>query len=350
MSKQLVENHQGTKVIFFLDPKQIVIDGVDNERDIDPYNQARIKAPLVKEDVDSVRINGVLVPVLITVRKDDKGGKEYVAEDGRQRIRRARAANEQIEKHNSGEAPIPGVPADTKLELISVPCLPAKVADDLDATLLSIAANTGRISDSPKVLAATAQYLSAKGAGFEQIATALARDTQTVRDFLNLGNASSKVLKAMDEGAIDTTAACRLAQMPKDKQNVELDRISEGGKKKVTKEAATVAAKKHKAEAKGKKAKQTEEKRSVREMRLVEKGLVDFLVNGDKRSAEHKQAAAALAMFRFAQGEDYPSEEEGVAKDLGKELHQLLMGALRQGEKIKKAEDKKKGRPAKDEE
>lgn len=341
---QLIDNHKGTKVTFWMDPNDLVIDGLDNDVEIDPYNAQRLKAPLVEEDVLSILRNGVLVPVLVLVRKFDDGSKQTVVHDGRQRVRRARAANERIEAHNSGKMPLPWVPDDVVLEKITVLCLPGKVASDLDAVLESVAANTGRLNDGPRTMAQTAIWLAAAGATDQQIAAAMARDAQTVKDYLALGNASSKVMAALDAGDLDATAACRLAAMPKDKQNEELARLSDGGTRKITKEAATVAAKKHKAEAKGKKAKQVEERRTVRELRLTQRGLQAAIAEGDARSREHAENVALLTAVNFVLGEEYPDVGDG------KEIHARLMSMTKIGARLKAKEDKAKGRPGKEKE
>jgi hypothetical protein len=328
-----------SKTVGYAPPEQFVIDGVDNDKEVDAYNRGRIKEKLKREDIDHIIANGVMNPVRIHVEGtgDDK---VMVTDDGRQRIRRARAANELIRAHNEGKKLLPGVPAETKVEEVTVPFVVTKKVSDLESVIESIAMNQGRLEDSPRDLANAALWLHAQGADFFQISRALGRDTQTIREYLNLGNASSKTMKLLDEGAIDTTAACRLAQLPKDKQNDAIEKLAKEGKK-VTKDRATTAAKKHKAQAKGKAPKQTDDKRSTRDMRILEKGLIAAIDEARKGTVEQAILVGALTLFRYEQGEEYPGAPGA------KEAFAAIVAAFKAGSKIKAAEDKAKGRPAK---
>jgi ParB family chromosome partitioning protein len=331
-------NKKGT--LFWVDPSAVVVDGLDNDRQVDPYNAQRIKEKVRSEDVESIIQHGVMLPVIVNVRREgDK--EETVVVEGRQRIRRARKANELIAAHNAGEKILKDYEGQT-LELVSVPAVAEKPSEGVEALLKSIAANQGRVQDGPRALSQAATYLAAHGASTRQIANALGRDMQTVRDYLAIGNASAKVLSALDKGKIDTTAACRLATLPKDEQNAKLEELSEGGSKKVTKEAATRVAKeakdKKKAAKKGKekesKPRQVADKRSVSELRLVQLGLEKDLAEGDKRTREYADKLAALNAVNFVLGEAY-SDHEGA-----QDLHKMLMQALKAGAKVKAQEAK----------
>jgi hypothetical protein len=337
-----------TKTIFFLSPNDIVLDGLDNERPIDPMNAARLKTKVKPELIDSIHTsNEVQMPILVYTRKED-GKEETVADDGRQRVRAARIVNELREKHNSGKQVFDGVEKDHKFEMISVPCIAVKASSDLEHELISARANAARLESGPRELAQFSLYLAGKGASPKQISGAIGKDEQTVGDYLKLGNASSKVIAAMDKGIIKTTAAARLATMTKDEQNAALDELVEKGGGKVTKEAATVAANKKRDEKKkaagkktkrandGKATKQESEKRTVTELRNSAAGL-DVAINEATTKEERVPLVYARTYLAFVLGEGYLDGEGYVkgdeVKETSKEAHKSFMRSLSQGEK-----------------
>ena len=223
MAKQALE---GTRLnAFGVDPDDLTIVGYDTKDGPEhPLYDPRTKLPLEESMVLSIMVHGVLEPVL--VRKDGEA-VEVIA--GRRRVLHAREANKRLKKQGD--------------ETLRVPCM-VKKGDDGTMLGISITENEIRRDD---VLSSKAEKLRrylATGKTEKEAAIAFGVSTQTITNWSRILDLDSHVLKAIEQGKIKASAAWALADLSREEQRQELDKLLESGGGKVTGAQAAKAVKK----------------------------------------------------------------------------------------------------------
>ena len=186
-------------------PEEVTILGLDVGQDANGPKDPRIKMDPPDHLVQSILALGVINPV--TVREEEHDGKKrWVVLAGRQRVRAARCANLVIEQSKKG-SPLHG------RGKISIPCIVEKCSD-LDATKIMIVENEHRTDDTPINRARkAADLMSRNGGDLDDAAMVFGVNKQTIRNYLSLLEASSKVQRAVESGKISPTAGYELAKI-----------------------------------------------------------------------------------------------------------------------------------------
>jgi len=196
---------------FAMDPNALTIVGLDTQDGAEhPLYDERINMPLDEGLVRNIRKNGVLVTV--TVRKN---GPLVEVMAGRQRVRAAREANRRNEEEG--------------LKLILVPVFVKRPASDGDALGVMISENENRQDDNPLTRAKKASRLLDFGETEEDIAIAFGISKQAVKNLLALLELSDKVKAAVEEEQISFSAAIELRDLPRAKQEEQLQAILSSG-------------------------------------------------------------------------------------------------------------------------
>lgn len=224
---QAFKAERGT--VFFFDPDDLVIIGLDTKPTESEPVDRRIDLPLNPARVKNVRAHGVLEPVIVT--KDDKG--RAVVVDGRQRVRWAREANRQIEAENEKDG--------GKRALVRVPAVQRK-GSPRDLFGITISANEHRENDPPSATAEKIEQFISYGHTEEEAATESGRTLNEVRALRALLDLSAPTRRLVDSGNVSVTAAAKLAGKTADEQAAALATVTEGGKKASVRRMANVAA------------------------------------------------------------------------------------------------------------
>lgn len=208
---------------FGMDPEDLVIIGLDTEDGSEhPRWDERVSLPLKEETVLNIMALGVQEAVKV-VKVD---GKPEVV-NGRRRTMHAREANQRLKK--MGE------------ELVLVPVMLAKGDDNLMEEL-GISLNAHREDDSLMTnVDKCVRMLGRNGDNVAKTANAFGVTTQTIRNWVKIAGVSSKVRKAIDDGAISASAAAKLAPLPRAEQDEELGKLTANGKKATTRTADAAA-------------------------------------------------------------------------------------------------------------
>ena len=216
--------------MIWLDPKDLVIIGLDTEDGPEHYlYDARIRLAVSDADMANVREFGVLKPIII-----QRDGDRWLVVDGRQRVRRARAAADL--QTQAGES------------RLAVPCVTKRGTAERTFAL-SRAANSGHVESSPLMLANDAQRLIDHGMSQAQAGETMGVSQATISAWLSLLTLSSKVKSAVDTGKVSPSAASKLAKLTAAEQDEALAGLLAAGPGKATTERAKNAAKVAKGEA-----------------------------------------------------------------------------------------------------
>jgi hypothetical protein len=224
MGKQAMEGSRFNG--FFVDPTKMVIVGLDTEDGPEhPLYDERVKKAIDPSMVANVKTFGVETPIMVT-----KKGDQILVVAGRQRVRWARAANEELVKE--------GV-----TDLIEVPAVLHK-GDDVSLFGKMVTENEAREDDDILTKAEKAKRMLAmkKVAGgdvtIEEVANRFGVTDRAIRQWLAILELSPKVKKAVKDGRLTATAASKLQGKSVEEQEADLDElIAEAdatGKKKVS--------------------------------------------------------------------------------------------------------------------
>lgn len=233
MGTQLIDGKRET--IFLVDPKDIVIIGVDTDDGPEHYlYDERIKLPLDESMVLNIMALGVREPVICSVEGRAENRK-VLCVDGRRRVLHTRAANERLAAR--------GEP------LVLCPVRAEKGMSEREAMDVSVSLNEIRVQDPVMVKVAKAARMKARGHSQSEIARAFGVDPQTVWMWLRIDTLSEAVKKEIGV-TIGASSAAKLADLSKEEQVAELRRLKDEakaeGKERVTQdqiEAATRARK-----------------------------------------------------------------------------------------------------------
>lgn len=191
-------------------PQDLVIIGLDTEDGPEhPLYDPRIKLPLDKHMVANVEAWGIKENVLIT-KSDAKHPGRPVVVAGRQRVRWARAANENITKRAQGEAlhqVLTNLEKGDENELAGIMVLENEIRKDDD--MITKARKAQKLMTVNKFSAA-------------QVANVFGVSVPSLRVWLKVLQTSPKVQAAVDAKKITASAALALMELPMDKQDEAL--------------------------------------------------------------------------------------------------------------------------------
>ena len=227
MGKSAIDAKRGN--IFFLDPFDLVIIGIDTQDGPDHplYPEGGPKDARYQVDEPMARnilLHGVIEDIV--ARKVEIDGKDVlVVVAGRRRTINARAARKM--QHDNGAA-----------ELL----VPVKIVKDTDDAVMGImvSENEHRTGIDMLAKAKQAAKLLRFGRSEEEVATDYGIDKKTLKDWLRLLEAAPPVLKAAQAGELSPgvpfsmSAAAKLAALPRDRQEGALVELREVAKSKPT--------------------------------------------------------------------------------------------------------------------
>lgn len=212
---------------FRMDPKDILIAGLDVGGKDDPLYDERIKLPLDEAMVESIIAIGVREPVVVVVREG-----EPIVVDGRRRVLHAREANRRLEKLGEPTRDVAVVAEKGTEQALKI------------APLVGEHLNNHRVNDGVIMRAKKAERMIARGYDKADVALALGVTQNTISNYLSFGDLCKEAKDAVDAGKISPSAAAKLATLSKDDQKAKLEELlaSTPAGKKVTNARAAKAA------------------------------------------------------------------------------------------------------------
>lgn len=203
--------------ILLYDPKDLTIVGLDTKHKSvaeHPLYDERVKYKVPETMIANAYEFGTETVILVRRNGEDESGKPIIeVEDGRQRTRAQRIANERRVAAGLEPFPIRAMP---------------KAADGIDALRLGHRANL-RISDNPMVRARKMQAQLDLGGTMETLLSDFGCTRPTVDATLRLLDCSKEVQKALESDQISMSVALKLAVLPREKQDEELAALLEKG-------------------------------------------------------------------------------------------------------------------------
>lgn len=194
------------KNVSYIEPEKLHIVGLDDGEDAShPLYDSRIDLPVDENLAKNITVYGVQHPVL--VQQGD--GVVYVV-DGRQRVRAARMANEQLSA--AGEI------------TIKVPVLGVE-GNERKLTGIMISTNEQRRDDDVLAKAIKAERMMALTGSKSEVALAFGRTVQTIMSWLKLAAAHVEIHNAVRSGRITMTTAVELAELDASKQEAALEEL-----------------------------------------------------------------------------------------------------------------------------
>jgi ParB family chromosome partitioning protein len=192
--------------VTYLDPKNIHIVGLDDTQGEDAllYDE-RISLDVDENLVKNIKMYGIQSPVIC--RNDDGN---FVVVDGRQRVRAARQANEELSA--AGEVTL-------KVPVITV------MAEDRVVSGIMVSTNEIRRADAILTKARKAARLFNQGLSHDEVSISFGCSVQTVRNYLRLVQADPSVHTAIEEGKISASVGLELALLGRDEQLAELTKL-----------------------------------------------------------------------------------------------------------------------------
>lgn len=180
-------------------PVIIGLDTKDRSTDDHALFDPRITLPLDENILANIQEFGVKIPPLLEEVKDEETGEvQLLVVDGRQRIRYAREINKRLKK--IGEPPR------------SIPVLIQKNTDENDLVALQSGLNDGRVGDDLLGLAERAAMFKRRSTKIEDIAVAMCKTPNTIRNYLKIHALPSDVKRGIKDGRITVSAGLELAK------------------------------------------------------------------------------------------------------------------------------------------
>ncbi len=255
----------------------------------------RVNLPLDKYMVANVKQCGVKTP--IAVKRVDN---QYIVVAGRQRVRWAQAANEELVKE--GQA------------AMKVPCIVERGADD-DLFAHMIFENEVRKDDPPMIKAQKAQAYLARGHSEAEGARVFGVSRGAFRNWLKLLDTSSDVQAAVASGEIKPAAAIVLAELPQEKQVEAIVEIKKTKSEKGDGKKSTAADAAHAAEkvtgGKTRLAKQTSQASKAPKRKQLRNALAAAV---DMKPPSARLIGAVLAWV-LGDSDAYKAEAEEISDD-----------------------------------
>ncbi|HVY65943.1 MAG TPA: hypothetical protein VHH11_14065 [Gammaproteobacteria bacterium] len=191
--------------LYIFDPFRLVIVGYDtDDGEAHPLYDERVR-DLDNVDpawVANVAANGILTPIGVV-----RDGDRVLVKFGRHRVVWARRATEALRREGA-----PGV---------KVPGYYARSEDKVSLGLI-VAENEIRRADALLAKARKAARLCAHGYSVDDCATQFGVSVATIRNWLQLIEASAPVLRAVERGELGASAATELARLPRADQPAAL--------------------------------------------------------------------------------------------------------------------------------
>lgn len=185
------------------------------------FDKRSISLGIHEPTVQSIKRFGVRLPVLVR-----KNGEAFEVIDGRQRTLNAIEANKRLEAEGKPTIKIPVI---------------VQREDDKNSAGLIFMLNAIRQDDGIVQKAENAQHLISNfGYSEEEAGVVFGVSGATIKNWTKLLDLAAPVRKAVDCGAITASAASKLAELPRDQQVLELDKLvaeAGDGKKVSTKSA-----------------------------------------------------------------------------------------------------------------
>lgn len=198
--------------VYLMDPADIVIIGLDTKHKIGdhPLADERNALPVNRALVDSIKAHGFRSTV--RVRKE---GESAVAVDGRQRVRAARVANEELIAEGR--------------EPVRVEVRPDR-ADDATAMGIMILSNEIKQEDDTLTKAAKAARYLGTGKTEEEVAYAFGVKSSTIDMWMALLELHPEVQALVREGKLGAKAAARLSVLAREAQLKAARELVAGGR------------------------------------------------------------------------------------------------------------------------
>lgn len=207
-NSQLAYGAQGSSNVMLCDPHKLVLVETEDHPLYDP----RVHDAVDRMLVESIKLKGVVKPCIIW--KDPESGIVGVV-DGRQRVKAARVANDELKAEGSPP----------KL----VPCVVGK-GDSKTIVGTVVVANEGHSAPTAIGRARFARKLQGLGYADEQIGTLLHMSKSSLRNCLGLLEATGVVQRAVESGKIPVTAGYDLARLEPEQQKSQLSTMLEAVK------------------------------------------------------------------------------------------------------------------------
>ena len=169
-----------------------------------PLYDERHKLPVLPELVESIKLRGVIEPVIVW--RDPDTGQTCVV-DGRQRVKAAVEANLQLAKEGQSPKLVTAIAAKGK-------------ARDVMATM--VIANGGRQEVTSIQKAQLAQRLQVEGYSEEHVAVFLHVSRSGLKNLLSLVETTKEVQAAVEARQLPITMAYKLASLTPDEQKAKL--------------------------------------------------------------------------------------------------------------------------------
>ena len=213
--------------IDYVDPNELIIIGLDtDDGEEHPLYDERAFLETDNNLVANILVYGIQQPVLVS----KEAGKLYVV-DGRQRVKAARSAAERSE--SAGEY------------AVKVPTRES-AGDDKRVAGIMVSTNEQRKQDTALSRAFKAARLLDLIGDIDEVCLAFGRSKTTIRNWLSLAKADSRIHAAIKEKKLSTQAGVELSKLPREEQVEQLEklqasmtsgRISEAVAKKAVQEA-----------------------------------------------------------------------------------------------------------------
>lgn len=183
-----------------MDPNGIRVIGIDTADGPEhPLYDERIKLPIDRALVDSIKLYGVVTPVL-----GQSNGDFTDCVAGRRRTIHARIASAELVAQ--GLAPL------------RIPVL-LKRGDGVRMFGIARVENTNRVDDSPIVNAKNSQRMLDMGAQLSTVAVTLGVTEDTVKEWLKLLDTTPEIQAQLHTGEMPATVGLTLATLPRSEQN-----------------------------------------------------------------------------------------------------------------------------------
>lgn len=193
--------------IDYVDPNDLIIVGLDMEAGEEhPLYDERAFLEVDRNLAANILVYGIQLPVIVR----EEAGQMYVV-DGRQRVKAARFASEQSAQ--AGEHPV------------RVP-VRKSVGDDKRVAGIMISTNEQRKGDTALDRAFKAARLLDMLGDLDEVCVAFGRSKTTIRNYLSLASADSRIHTAVREKKISTQAGVELSKLPREEQVEQLEKLS----------------------------------------------------------------------------------------------------------------------------
>lgn len=203
----------GRTDLYMFDPFQLVIIGYDTddgpEHELWSYRVPQLKTERINGAmVRNVLANGVHTPIAVVREKTADGGERVLVKLGRHRVIWARAASKLSHEQGGPMIKVRGYYLG---------------GDKKTSAGLIMSENEARVASETLIKARDAERLVEQFAySIEECAKQFVTTTATIKNWLQLLKADSRVLDAVESGTINASVALGISKLPKEAQLTEL--------------------------------------------------------------------------------------------------------------------------------